>query len=145
MKTQIRFGRKDLELYTKEKGKYLPYTKVELEDFMDVSKLPTFDHSISWKRHSERKFRSKVEYSKRKSIPPSRRKSDREQPVTGKKAALVHQHSQNASSVSRKKARHEDKEYVSSSSSSEDMEEEDETEENFSTPKGSSQAQDESI
>ena len=59
LKTQIRFGKRDIELFTKEKGKGEAFKKVDLGDFMDTKNLPPYNHKISWKIHAEKKFRKK--------------------------------------------------------------------------------------
>ena len=58
MKTQIRFGQSDLELYTKRKGSDDRYTPVPL-DTLDAE-LPKFDHSLRWRRRDDRPPRRKV-------------------------------------------------------------------------------------
>ena len=65
LKTQIRFGKKDLEIFTKEKGKNEPFKKVSLAEFTEEEDLPLFDHAITWKRYKDRKTR-RIDYSRMK-------------------------------------------------------------------------------
>ena len=48
LKTQVRFGRKDLEVFVKVKGQNEPFKKEDLENFTDTKALPMFDHNILW-------------------------------------------------------------------------------------------------
>ena len=54
LKTQIRLGAKDVEVFFKEKGSEEPYRKVALQDIVDTKLLPKFDHQIKWTRRNER-------------------------------------------------------------------------------------------
>ena len=49
LKTQVRWGDRDLEIFTKKKGSPDPYIRVNLRDFMGESDLPDFDVRIQWK------------------------------------------------------------------------------------------------
>ena len=62
LKTQIRIGENDLEIFTKERMSQEPYKKVKLEDIMDINTAPKFDHSISWKRKPILPARKKIRY-----------------------------------------------------------------------------------
>ena len=44
LKTQIRFGKRDLEIYVKHKGDETPFKLVKIEEFTDVESIPPFDH-----------------------------------------------------------------------------------------------------
>ena len=81
LKTQIRFGLKDLELLTKTKGSDEPFRNVDLDDFIGLANLPGFDHSIKWTKREERSRR--VVTSSRESSPagPVRRKLHPEEPA----------------------------------------------------------------
>ena len=54
LKTQLRFGKRDIELFTKIKGEDAPYKQVRLVDFTDTTKIPPFDHTQKWKRYPDR-------------------------------------------------------------------------------------------
>ena len=64
LKTQIRFGKKDLEILTKTKGTDEPFTKVDLNDFTEGTIVPEFDHKISWKQKTDRIPRRRVTSSR---------------------------------------------------------------------------------
>ena len=53
LKTQLRFGRADIEVYTKYRGEAAGYRVTKLEDFTDPKLLPAFDHSIRWRKVTE--------------------------------------------------------------------------------------------
>ena len=54
LRTQIRFGDTDIELFTKRKGENERYTKVPMEEIEAEEQLPKFDHSIRWRRRDDR-------------------------------------------------------------------------------------------
>ena len=60
MKTQLRFGDRDLEILTKEKGGEEPFCKVSLRDFLGRDNIPDFDHSVKWKVQVDRPPRRRV-------------------------------------------------------------------------------------
>ena len=128
LKTQIRFGKQDIELFTKEKGSDEGFKKIKLEEFMNTDDLPRYDHSVKWKIRVERNTRRKIDYSKMKAELPSRRKSVSRRPDTEKEKkqttvipAIIRQHSSTGEEEARKK--HKKKEESSSSSSSGEEEE----------------------
>ena len=64
LKTQLRFGPKDVEVYTKERGGDEGYKEVDLEDFMSEVECPPFDHTIRWKKHSDRLNIREIDYNR---------------------------------------------------------------------------------
>ena len=62
LKTQVRFGVKDVEVYTKYKGSDEPYKRSALEEIVDITLIPSYDHKIKWKQRAERPPRRKVQY-----------------------------------------------------------------------------------
>ena len=92
LKTQLRFGRRDIEVFVKTRGEEGGFKKVKLEDFTDVSGIPEYNHEIRWKRYVDklpRKATSHREENREK--PSTRRENDRRQeggvttqPNTGK-------------------------------------------------------------
>ena len=75
LKTQIRFGLKDVEVFLKTKGSQEPYEKVPLEDITDTTKIPVFNHKLKWKKKYERPPRRKIQYQSECIIGPSLRKT----------------------------------------------------------------------
>ena len=63
LKTQIRYGEVDIEVYTKTKGSKDPYKFVELNEVMGDKDLPEFDYSRKWLARREKPPRWKVDYS----------------------------------------------------------------------------------
>ena len=93
IKTQIRFGKHDLEVFTKNKTSGEAFKITMLDDFLDKSKLPTFEHSITWKKNVDRAHRKKFDYSKRKlampsSVQPSTSNTSRQQPAKERNMAI---------------------------------------------------------
>ena len=60
IKTQLRFGSRDVEIMMKEKGSKDPYKKVTYSEVTDPSGVPEFDHSVKWTQRQERKLRRKL-------------------------------------------------------------------------------------
>ena len=54
LKTQLRFGKRDVEIYTKIKGDDIGFRKVSIEDFIGDTTIPDFDRNIKWKRYLDR-------------------------------------------------------------------------------------------
>ena len=54
LKTQIRFEELDIELYTKEKGTDGPFQPMGITALQDQLDLPRIDHTIQWKRKTEK-------------------------------------------------------------------------------------------
>ena len=77
LKTQVRFGDHDLEIFIKTRGSMEPYMKKDLIKVTDVSKLPTFDHRKVWKFKIDRPRRWQVDYTERRGnkYPMSRQSS----------------------------------------------------------------------
>ena len=101
LKTQIRFGDRDLIVLTKEKWSDDPYKIVDLETFMAGNNLPQFDMTLRWRAQEDRSPRRRVMSSER---PAGGEKEPMEQ-VQGQ---LIRQHSRqntNNDYNSRKKLR----------------------------------------
>ena len=62
LKTQLRFGTHDVELFIKYRGEQSGYRQIKLSDFMDTNNLPSFDHKVHWKRFVDQPPRRKVTY-----------------------------------------------------------------------------------
>ena len=62
VRTQIRFGKVDLEVFCKEKGSEAAYEKVELDKIMKEESLPDYDLDKKWSVKAERPPRRKVDY-----------------------------------------------------------------------------------
>ena len=60
LKTQIRFGERDLMVLTKQKGSQDPYRMENLQSFVDGEELPPIDMSIRWKFNEDRPPRRRV-------------------------------------------------------------------------------------
>ena len=62
LKTQLRFGWKDIEIFTKYKGEEAGYRKVKLSDFTDILEVPEFNEKVKWKRYIDKPPRRKANY-----------------------------------------------------------------------------------
>ena len=71
LKTQIRFGKQDLEILTKERGSREPFKKLDLKEFLEEETLPGFDHEIKWSYRLDRPPRKNISYSRHSELPPS--------------------------------------------------------------------------
>ena len=63
VKTQLRFGEQDIEVYTKRKGAPKPFKRKELMEIVDLTRLPPFDHNKEWRNRKDRPPRRKVLYT----------------------------------------------------------------------------------
>ena len=71
LKTQIRFGKSDLEILTKIRGSEDPFKIVNLKDFIGDKDIPEYEHDVKWKPHRDRAPRRRVS-SSRSSSPVSK-------------------------------------------------------------------------
>ena len=85
LKTQIRWGLKDIKMFTKKKGTQEVFKKVSLKDFMGAQSLPDFDETIKWKTRREVKQSKKLDFTRRRPELPSLRKDSTEQPADSQK------------------------------------------------------------
>ena len=75
LKTRIQFSDKDLEVLTKQRRSDEPFKILELKEIESKGSIPKFDHSISWKRRSDRPPRNPVKRVEGKVCPPSIRQT----------------------------------------------------------------------
>ena len=99
LKTQLRWGPKDIEIYLKTKGTDEPMRKINLKEFMESDDLPVFDLSIKWKEKTEQRSRRKLTFGQKRDLP-----SLRNQQTTG---GIIRQHSTSKEDYRTKKARQE--------------------------------------
>ena len=72
LKTQIRWGTNDIEIYTKERGKEEQFKKTSLREFMGDEILPEFDMSIKWLPRNSNRTRRKLAFKKPGDLPSLR-------------------------------------------------------------------------
>ena len=75
LRTQIRFGKSDLELWTKIKGEDEPLKNVDLLVFLGDDKIEDFDHEIKWTHKPDREPRRRVSSSPTRGFLPSLRQT----------------------------------------------------------------------
>ena len=73
LKTQIRFGKKDVEVFTKLKGEDQGFKKVRLDDFTDTKLIPQFDAKIKWRRYKDKMPRTQNNHWEDRGERPSTR------------------------------------------------------------------------
>ena len=115
LKTQLRFGRKDVEVFVKHRGENMPFRKIDLKEFTD-KEIPQFDHKIKWKRYIDRqpmrKMNTMEQRQGEKAGQPAQRKEMTHGPITRKNLDqlpaqnLRRQISSNASSSGREGKKH---------------------------------------
>ena len=71
LRTQIRFGKIDLEVLTKEKGTQDPFKNIDLKQFLGDDTLPMFDHNIKWTYRPDRQPRRRATSSPCRGFLPS--------------------------------------------------------------------------
>ena len=70
LKSQISFGVKDVEIFTRTRNSKEPYRKTPLEELADLNDIPSFDHSLKWQTKPDRPPRRNILY-KNQSRPSS--------------------------------------------------------------------------
>ena len=60
LKTQVRFGLKDIEVLIKSKESGESFKNIKLDEFLEGSKIPEFDDKIKWQFQAERPPRRKL-------------------------------------------------------------------------------------
>ena len=90
IKTQLRWGEKDIEVYTKTKGSEEQMKVVNLQEFMGNESLPDYDASIKWKvrTQTEQRKKKKLVFGQGTQGLPSMRNKNTDDLVS-----LVRQHS----------------------------------------------------
>ena len=123
LKTQLRFGKSDIELFTKYRGEEQGYRFTKLEDYMDTNELPTFDHDLKWRRVVEKPPRRKIVYGNNKVARSNSRQRQEgqtsDQTPASRQTGLIRA---NSNSVSNELKKHKLSTTSSSSSSSEEDE-----------------------
>ena len=65
LKTQIRFGTKDIEIFTKWRGSGEGFKKTSLLEFMGDEETPEFDDTVKWRKRVDRPTRRVPNYNRR--------------------------------------------------------------------------------
>ena len=107
LKTQIRWGEKDVEIWMKKKGSEENLVKIDLVEFMDGKQLPEIDLNIKWKASRNRRDSKELVFGERKEELPSLRNRKDFRRDTGNKNGLVRQHSEDSSQLEARKKRKE--------------------------------------
>ena len=71
IKTQVRYGDRDVELWTKKRGLNERYTQMDMKMIQQDEQLPRFDHSIKWTRNTEIPPRREVSPTRHRAEIPS--------------------------------------------------------------------------
>ena len=106
LKTQIRWGDTDTEIYIKEKGEQQHYKITDLLDFMGEEVLPDIDMSVKWAQRAEGLSRRKLTFRQEYTALPSlqRNKNGSQQSSSN----LTRKHSSDTSGKVTKKQRQTD-------------------------------------
>ena len=90
LKTQIRFGERDLIILLKKKGSNDPYRMENLQSFMEDEELPPINMNLKWKFNEDRPQRRRV-------ATPSRSRSRSPDPASRQNTATTRQMSASSS------------------------------------------------
>ena len=71
VKTQIRWGNNDIEIFTRMKGSEEGFKKVDLKEFMEQSSLPEFDGTVKWRNRGSQTFKKKMLIGQNRAELPS--------------------------------------------------------------------------
>ena len=80
-KTQIRYGKCDVELWTKNRSQDERFSLMNMDDIEREQRLPKFDHTIRWTRKKERPPRRQISPTKVRAEVPSLRQNQDELPT----------------------------------------------------------------
>ena len=108
LKTQLRFGRKDVEVFIKMRGDESGFRKVNLNEFLDINKVPSFDVKAKWKKYTDRPPRRKASPSECLAVRPSMQgqpKGNRALPKIPPSKPLVRTNSNSTSGTAKKAKR----------------------------------------
>ena len=100
LKTQLRWGDKDVEVFVKIKGSEETFKRINLKEFMGSTKLPDFDMNVNWKPRREARTRRELKFGQHGSGLPSLRNQESLQ-------SLVRQHSNSSMRENTKRMRKE--------------------------------------
>ena len=93
MKTQLRFGAKEIEVYTKFRESGEGFKKVNLMEFMGENDLPPFDHSIRWRRRIDKPERRIPNYGRTRhpnsEHPAKEKKGEVTPPITRQRSETL--------------------------------------------------------
>ena len=138
LKTQMRFGHRDVELFVKLKSEKDGYKQIKLRDFMEKEELPAFDYTVKWRKQTEKLQRRTLHYTRKDETLPSRKGTE---PATGKERVK-------APAITRQFSTQDDQE-VKRPRKEQQMDTESDNEDNedaaFSTPARQQQISDEEI
>ena len=81
IKTQVRYGNKDVELWTKTRGEDERYERMEMEEVEREAQLPKFDHLVRWQKRPDRPPRRLISPTKSWPDVPSLRRDPLEIPT----------------------------------------------------------------
>ena len=102
IKTQIRWGNNDIEIFTRLKGSEEAFKKMDLLEFMDKTTLPDFDDTVKWKNRENNLFKRKTTIGRERLQLPSLMNGNNEGP------SLTRKHSRGGREEPAKKKREED-------------------------------------
>ena len=128
LKTQLRFGNYDIEVFVKYKNREEGFKRVSLKDFTDIDAIPKFDDKLKWKRYIDRPQRTKAsihreELGKRPSTLPHQLVSEDSQNPRDNQtdSRTLQKNLVRANSNSTSNVRKRQKLYSAASSNDEDM------------------------
>ena len=103
LKTQMRWGDKDVEIHVKTKGSEEPYRKVNLKDFMGDTPLPEFDSKVKWTQRKGNILRKTPIFGEESQLLPSLALG--RQQKNGSRKELVRSHSNSSREEAAKRMR----------------------------------------
>ena len=110
LKTQVRWGDKDVEIWTKRKGSDERYRKIDIKEFMGDTPLPEFDAKIKWTQRKEEKTRRKPVFGEENPVLPSLAAGRREMEMARQSLVRMHSAGNREETAKRRKQNKEDTE-----------------------------------
>ena len=100
LKTQVRFGAKDIEIWTKEKGTEEPFSLTPLRAFLGTDSIPDYDDEIKWRKVRDREPRRRVSSSRAPSPDASPAKGKNSSDNTTQNEEYLHEIGRNLRQLS---------------------------------------------
>ena len=85
LKTQMRFGLREIEVLVKRKGEDKAFECVDLKDFFGEAVIPKYDATIKWRQQTDKPLRRKLILSPNKTVEPTIGEENGENQLRGKK------------------------------------------------------------
>ena len=71
LKTQFRWGHKDVQVFVKTRGENEKFRKIPLKEFMDGDELPDYDSALRWNQRRDQRLKNRPVFGQDCPVLPS--------------------------------------------------------------------------